>query len=458
MISTVPHVISTSNQAWRLIEADYKLRLSRVAHGNAEEHQKAMNMLFAETRKRGNPAHLGPAWVEMEIADTNKRAEWSYQACCEVWEVQSRPKSRVFFRAVFDWCLQPIFATRESSFKHALELHQTRTRCTIPQGNSAILGHMKREMDHLRSDWNKRLEIDTRNNEYQRGAALDPNSTRATVGNGKRNEYRASKTNDRTLAGQWRELREQFASLANEEKSDVAPGLDSYIRAHVDDGEGIRGWMPTKRNTYISARFETIAARAGRLLGDAPEGRNSVDLWLESLFRDLLQQRKEGARVTNLLAADKPGEGGIIEQVCQESATFCARLETKADTDEARVVKLPSAVAQKAIRNPAGRKPTRNPEFVRLAGELWKTNQDSSRRVTLQALKLIAAALDELGFSNPSDWLEGIAARDLKAHNKKFGNSPKKILSWTDIVSRNEPDFRSAMRKLLSRCARISGN
>jgi hypothetical protein len=165
-----PHVVATSTQAWRLIEKDYTLRLSLLANKWSEEHQKAKNMLFAEARRRGNSAYLGPAWVEMEIADTNKRAEWAYKACCEVWEIQGRSKCRAFFRGVFDWCLQPIFATRKGCFKSQLDLHQTRTRRTIPQG-TAIYGHMTRQMGKLISEWNTRLEIDTRDNEYQQQIA-----------------------------------------------------------------------------------------------------------------------------------------------------------------------------------------------------------------------------------------------------------------------------------------------
>jgi len=173
---------------------------------------------------------------------------------------------------------------------------------------------------------------------------------------------------------------------------------------------------------------------------------------------DLLLQRKGGAKVTHLRFARKPGEGGIIERVCEESATFCVRLETKAYAEKSKAGRLASAPEAKAIRKSAGRKPKRNPEFVRFAGGLWRASQDSSRRVTRQALKLIAARLDASPFSNPSDWLEGKAAIHLKVHNKKFGNSSKKVLSWTDLVAKNAPDFRSAMRKLLSRCAETSGN
>lgn len=172
MAPAPPHVITSSNQAWRLIEKDYTLRLSLVAPKFAEEHQQAKNELFAEARKRGNSAYLGPAWVDMEIADTNKRADWAYKACCEVWEIQGRVKCRAFFRAVFDWCLQPIFATRKGCFTGELNLYETRTRRTLPQG-TAILGHMTHQMGHLICEWNTKLEIDARDNEYQQQLARE---------------------------------------------------------------------------------------------------------------------------------------------------------------------------------------------------------------------------------------------------------------------------------------------
>lgn len=74
---TINAEIQTSTQAWKLIEQDYTLRLSLVAHEWATEHLRAWNAVFAEGRKRGNAAYCGPALVEMEIADADKRAEWS---------------------------------------------------------------------------------------------------------------------------------------------------------------------------------------------------------------------------------------------------------------------------------------------------------------------------------------------------------------------------------------------
>jgi hypothetical protein len=78
--SVVP---ATSTEVWKLIERDYTLRLSLVANEWATEHLREWNAVFAEDRRRGNAGYCGPALVEMEIADADKRAEWSYQTCCE---------------------------------------------------------------------------------------------------------------------------------------------------------------------------------------------------------------------------------------------------------------------------------------------------------------------------------------------------------------------------------------
>lgn len=75
MGSNFPHVFANSHQVWRLIEQDYTLRLSLIASEWATEHLRAWNAVFAEGHKRRNSGYYGPALVEMEIADANKRAE-----------------------------------------------------------------------------------------------------------------------------------------------------------------------------------------------------------------------------------------------------------------------------------------------------------------------------------------------------------------------------------------------
>jgi hypothetical protein len=158
-IRVEPH---TSTQAWKLIKQDYTLRLSLVAHEWAEVHLKAWNAVFAEGRKRGNSGYYGPALVEMEIADADKRAEWALKTCCEIWDIQGRAKSKPFFRAIFDWCLQPMFATRQGCFQSRLQQHSIRTRM---QFEPSTIAHMNRRMSQLRATWNTKLEIATRDAE-----------------------------------------------------------------------------------------------------------------------------------------------------------------------------------------------------------------------------------------------------------------------------------------------------
>ena len=157
----------TATQAWKLIEMDYSLRLYLVAPVWAAEHLRGWNAVFAEGRKRGNAAYCGPALVALLIAETDKRAEWAYQTCCAIWELQGRTKCRAFFSAIFESCLQIMFPVREGCFRHELELHQKRTGRGLSQGLSAIFGHMNQEMAKLRAKWNVKLQIAARDFEHQ---------------------------------------------------------------------------------------------------------------------------------------------------------------------------------------------------------------------------------------------------------------------------------------------------
>jgi hypothetical protein len=180
MAPTFPRVVSTSDQAWKLMEKDFTLRHSLVANRWAGEHLKATNRLFAEALRRGNSAYLGPAWVDMEIEDMNRRAEWIYQTCCEIWEVQGRQKCRPFFRAIFEAFINPILSVRVGCFEHAVKLHETRTRRTLPQGQM-IFRHIGQQMGHLRAEWNTKLEIATRDNEYQLQLARERDTQHKTA-------------------------------------------------------------------------------------------------------------------------------------------------------------------------------------------------------------------------------------------------------------------------------------
>lgn len=124
----------------------------------------------------------------------------------------------------------------------------------------------------------------------------------------------------------------------------------------------------------------------------------------------------------------------------------------RAELDTASKPK-PELKSQTHAGKKVGREQKREPEFQRLAAALWRDNQGSKGRVNQDALKRIAAELDVSQFSKPSDYLEGEARRDLIEHNKKYGHSAKKVMTWTELALRGKPDQKRAFRKLLSRCA-----
>jgi len=292
------------------MEQDYTLRLSLVAHEWAAGHLRAWNAVFAEGRKRGNSAYAGPALVEMEIADADKRAEWAYQTCCEIWEIHGHVKSRAFFRAIFDFCLQPMFSVRESSFRHELELYLKRTGAGIPQGLSAVGGHLKREMGRLLSKWNTKLEIASRDNEYQQqiqAARLQPGRTlTATVPALSASDLRriGEHANDEamppsigeslsmqkvgavTSSFTWKELERRFMEIQT--KPTVPRSVSAeFTRTEWDAGSVTEEWRLCG-DAVCRAEFERVASVAARKLGYA--GReDAVDYWLERV-RNWLQR------------------------------------------------------------------------------------------------------------------------------------------------------------------------
>ncbi len=134
-----------------------------------------------------------------------------------------------------------------------------------------------------------------------------------------------------------------------------------------------------------------------------------------------------------------------------QKAMYAARREARGDLTATPLQANPGL---KSLPKKAGRKRRRALEFQRLAAKLWTANQGPTGTVNSDGLRRIADELDASSFSKPADYLEGKAACDLKAHNQKFANSPKKLMNWNDLVHRGSPERKLAMRKLLSRCAR----
>lgn len=121
----------------------------------------------------------------------------------------------------------------------------------------------------------------------------------------------------------WRSLQLEFKALVDEElTSDPYNKNDRWLRAYItiakagerqiELGGGI--------NEGFKARFEAVATRAGIALEKPLKKATPLQLWLYSLFLNLLEHRS-----SELFAASE--EGGIIKRVCEASVTYCARLE-----------------------------------------------------------------------------------------------------------------------------------
>lgn len=343
-IPTISGEPQTSTQAWKLIEQDYTLRLSLVANEWATEHLRAWNAVFGEGRRRGNSAYFGSALVRMEIADAEKRAEWAYRTCCEIWEIQGRTKCRPFFRAVFDWCLQPMFSVREGCFRHGLELRQKRTGAKIPQGLSAIEGHMRREMGKLRARWNTILEIATRDAENeerrkreQESKAIQDIRTRSFYERAWESRQSSTPVAARPVVGPlslsftWKELEARFREI--QAKTSPHQNVHAvFIRTEWDSGSVSEVWI-VSGNLALRTEVEHLGSIAARKLGSTSYDNPHED-WLGRVRVWVQQTGLYKDRNYSWPSFGSVNENGMIgktetislENLAELSALYCMHL------------------------------------------------------------------------------------------------------------------------------------
>jgi hypothetical protein len=404
-----------------------------LANEWATEHLKAWNAVFAEGRKRGNSAYSGFALVEMEIDDADKRAAWAYKTCCEIWEIQGRTKSRPFFRAIFEAFLQPMFSIREGCFRHQLELHQKRTGARVPQGLSVISGHMKREMDKLRAKWNTKLEIATRDNEYQQqrirserqqqkskstaplptNAASDlpqlPVNVAAEVTPHSGSALMPT-VQIRSIASSfnWKELENRFREI--QAKPSVHERFRAeFTRTEWDGGSITEEWM-MRGDVVCRTEFERLASIAARKLGyEASE--DALRYWLERLREWLC---RTGLDKDSDMAWCPTGSGHIkgsfyttshfnTERIAEMSAMFCVELMAHGAPECAilpPLEQLEGGGGSRSILGRATKKPTQSKTQLHKTSVIFGAIQSG-----LKAQKY-CAALDERRVRPPDQWIE----------------------------------------------------
>jgi hypothetical protein len=385
--------LQTSAQAWKLIEKDYTLRLSLVARDWATEHLRAQNAVFAEGRRRGNSGYYGPALVEMEIGDAEKRAEWSYRTCCEIWESQGLTKCRPFFRAIFDRCLEPLFATRKVCFGHELDLHQKRAGAKIPQGVSAIRGHMNREMDGLRAKWNTILEIATRDAENQERLK---GQTPVLSGS-------LPRSGGVDSIFTWRELEIRFRDLHSKTLGQSVSA--NFIRTVWDSGSVTEEWI-LGGNAVWRAEFEAVASIAARKLGwTQNEGAN--DYWLDRVREWMQQAGLDKDKRTAWLPTGTVVESGLsgrtgglyTGKIAELSAMFCVHLIAHATPETTTSSRHPEVVSQSGPRRPLRKARKTRMQLDRMAAIFGAIQSDLKGRK-------YCIALDERKVRLPDHWIE----------------------------------------------------
>jgi hypothetical protein len=165
MTTAFVSTVSTAAQAWNIMRDDVTLRQSLVDKVFRDQLQRDLRALNFEDQRSGNVGYYFPARIEVEIRHTDEYAQALYGACCEVWDIHELPKTRVFYRAVFECCLEPLFGTRRTTIQAELRLRDV--RLNTPGKSSTAQGSLARRMDQLRSEWNRRLEKETRDSEIR---------------------------------------------------------------------------------------------------------------------------------------------------------------------------------------------------------------------------------------------------------------------------------------------------
>ena len=371
----------------------------------------------------------------MEIADSARRAEWAFQTCCEIWEIQGRAQSRPFFRAIFDSCLQPLFSVREGTFTSGLELLQMRTGRVGAQGIPTIVGHLKREMGRLRSKWSTKLEIAARDNEHkqkrhdqerlkQRTTSALPPLVRAAddLTQGRAEALEAAievarhpggeslspeQVRTTALSFDWKELESRFSQIQAKPAAQERVTAD-FTRTEWESGSVSEEWS-LSGNRVGKAEFERFAVVAARKLGfSARDG--AVEYWLK-LVREWL--RTTGLDKDNDLTWRPTGQGHhqgkyfkdihlSTKRIAEISAWFC--IESLSRGAPECTVLPPSqetAIADKKARAISVKTgPKKNQKHLQKTAVIYGAIQSGLK--ALQYCKL----LDERNIRLPNGWTE----------------------------------------------------
>lgn len=430
---------NTSDRPFRWEDLDQRILSHKTSEIAEEMHRRTAEgtrRIAFETSQKGNSSGYWPELMAFHEKLANEWAEKTYLAYCQTLELQGGVVSPAFIRAVRDHAIAQVLAARKSTVIGEFSMWHMRTR-RHPNAMQARSWCLR--MDRLTAYWRGKLEAEAAAAEYRASPALTSRDS-------------SELQNYHALPSTWNEFYQAFRALSEEEAkaAQQANKGDLLLRGYLDYAD------PNLRygdfqfgggiNETFKARFVVFAMSAARNLGANTLDGPPLNVWFHNLFQDLRQQKSD------LLFA--PSEtGAIISRVCEASALYCLRLQTKAlEQDQTASNEKPSTRMLQSRR--PGPSPLRPFEFVDFAGTLWVKSKGGSRRVTDSVLLQIAATLDERKFLPPTKYLERRYAQELKRFNSKNANSKiGPIGTWTRLVQIADKDLVRGMRRMLSRCA-----
>ena len=241
-----------------------------------------------------------------------------------------------------------MFAARNGTFRHGIELHEKRTGKRLAQGHSAIFGHLTRQMDQLIAGWNTKLEIATRDAENQERLKRGREFEQKVNANRDLRERLLfersigprplstppdahSDAAPRSSHFNWRELEIRFQEVqakAPAQKSVCA----TVIRTEWNSGAVSEEWI-ISGDLALQKEFECLAAIAAQKLGYVPSDHAHKDWlgrlreWMERTGLD--KDRKRAWLPTGSVNID--GTVGTTmglhsEKIAELSAKFCMYL------------------------------------------------------------------------------------------------------------------------------------
>jgi hypothetical protein len=357
MVLAARAIPPSSLEVWRLIEKDLTLRLSLKTREWNTQRQKDINAIAHEARRRGNASYYYPALIEYEEKHINERAEWSYKTCCEVWEIQGQKKSHAFYRAVFDGCLTPLFSLRKGVLTNDIQIRERRLNSGSGQSTGALRSFAM-AIERLRADWNTRLEIASRDNDYQqqqireqeqkeKRTSTAPIPASAPILLGRLSEAPAdderTQSQGKTLTNEqvaavastftWKELESRFQ--LNHAKTKVHISSATFIRTNWETGDVTEEWFMGGSPAWRK-EFEHLSSIAARKLG-CSQSENADEFWLGLVLKWMqhagLDKDKDMAWSPSGIVYDGKSNGTTqslrTERIAELSAMFCVELITR---------------------------------------------------------------------------------------------------------------------------------